>query len=164
MINSSCAMIRSLPLAVLTRLSYAGGGSQCFSLVRQLPGESVSGATKVTVGRSRFVNRPSQVEFFDDLPGRQLEVFADEFGKLGFTDSPGAARVDAHGHRLGHTYGVGELDFALIGQPSGHDVLRDVPSHVSGRAINFRRILARKRTATVGRITAVGIDDNLPPG
>src|SRR5258707_12692834 len=131
------------PLAVLTRPLDARGGSQSFSLVGQLPGESIPGATEVTIRRSRFVNRPPQVELFDDFFGRQLEVFADQLGKLGLTDSPSAARIYAHRHRLGDADGIGKLHFALISQAASHDVLRDVPSHISSGPIDFGRILAR---------------------
>ncbi len=118
----------------------------------------------MAIGGSRLVNRAPQVEFIDDFSGGQLKVFADKFGKLRLADSPSAAGINSDRHRLGDADGVRELHFALISQASGHDVLRDVASHVSSRAIDFGRILARERAATVRRITAIGIDDNFAAG
>src|SRR5207237_6732307 len=40
----------------------------------------------------------------------------------------------------------------------------DIARHVSGRTINLRRIFSGESAATVGRITAVGIDDDLATG
>ena len=72
--------------------------------------------------------------------------------------------IDQHADWLGNADGVGQLHFAAFGQTGGDDVLRHVPCHVGGRAIDLGGILAREGPATVPRPAAVGIDDDLPPG
>src|SRR5450755_1269145 len=60
--------------------------------------------------------------------------------------------------------GVGELQFAARGETGSHDVLRDPAAHVSGAAINLRRIFAGERATTVTAHPAVSVHDNLAPG
>ncbi len=48
-----------------------------------------------------------------------------------------------------------------VASPDGHNVLGDIPSHVAGRTIDLRRILARKRAAAVPAHAAVAVHDDL---
>ncbi len=58
-----------------------------FGLVGAFPGEARPGAAEVAVGRRRAVNRPAQVERFDDALRRELEVRANQFGDLRVRES-----------------------------------------------------------------------------
>src|SRR5207244_10978419 len=60
--------------------------------------------------------------------------------------------------------GVGQLDFARLGEPGGDDVLGDVSGHVRGRAIDLGRVFAAECPAAVPAPPAVGIDDDLAAG
>ena len=60
--------------------------------------------------------------------------------------------------------GVGELDFAAVGQSRRDDILRHITAHVSRAAIHFARIFAGKRAAAVTSHAAIAIDDNLAAG
>ena len=62
-----------------------------------------------------------------------------------------------------HADGIRDLHFRAIRQPAAHHALRDVARHIAGRAINFRRILARETAAAVPAHAAVGVNDDLPP-
>ena len=68
------------------------------------------------------------------------------------------------GHRFRDADGVGHLDQALVGKSGGHEVLREMTRRVCRAAVHLGRILAGERAAAVRCASAVGIDDDLPPG
>ena len=72
--------------------------------------------------------------------------------------------IDEDADRLGNTDGVSELHFAAISQTGGDDVFGDIARHVSGRAIDLRRIFAAECAAAVTSHAAVGVDDDLAAG
>ena len=53
---------------------------------------------------------------------------------------------------------------AIIGQPGGDDIFRQIARGVRRRSIDLAGILARKGTTAVRRGTAIGIDNNLATG
>src|SRR6185369_3295130 len=63
-----------------------------------------------------------------------------------------------------HADRVADLNLAAVGNARGDDVLGDVARSVGGRAVDFRRILARERAAAVTGPAAVGVYDDLAPG
>ena len=63
-----------------------------------------------------------------------------------------------------HADGVGQLHFAAVGQPRGHDVLGHVAGHVGRAAVDLGGILAAERAAAVAAPAAVGVDDDLASG
>ena len=76
----------------------------------------------------------------------------------------GAERVDQDRYRVGDPDGIRQLNLDAIGQSRSDQVLRDVPRHVAGGAIDLRRVLAGKRPAAVVPHAAVGVDDDLSAG
>ena len=107
------------------------------------------------------VNGPSQVEVLDNPQRCQFEVFADESHDLVFGDLVSAIRRDVNADGIGHANRVSQLQLALVSQSRCDDVLGDVTSHVRGRTIHLRGILATERSATVTAPAAVSIDDDL---
>ena len=93
-----------------------------------------------------------------------MEMLAHQFRQRSLADSARALRVDVHRDRFGNANRVSELHLASISKTGGDNVLGDVARHVRGRAIDLRRIFAGERAATVRRIAAVGVDDDLATG
>src|SRR5690606_20930620 len=110
------------------------------------------------------VDRPAQVEHFDDAARAQVEVLAHQFDDHVISHFAGAERVDRNGSRLCHTDGVADLDFALAGQAGGNDVLRHITTGVGSGTVHFGRILAGERATTVTGHAAVGVNDDLAAG
>src|SRR5690606_36692155 len=139
-----------------------GVGAQNVGLVGILPGEAL--AAEVAIGRRRQVDRSQQVQHLDQPGGLQLEVPAHQFHDLGVRDTAGAEGVDQHGGRLSDADGVGQLYFTLLRDAGGHDVLGNVARQIGGRTVNLGGVLAGEGTATVARVAAVGVDDDLASG
>ena len=76
----------------------------------------------------------------------------------------GAEGFDEHADGLGHADGVGELDFGLVGEAGGHDVLGDVAGNVGSGAVDLGRIFAGECAAAVTAHAAVGVHDDLAAG
>ena len=72
--------------------------------------------------------------------------------------------IHQHRHRIGDTDRIGDLDRAALGKAGRDHVLGEIARCVSSRTIDLGRILAGKGAAAVGRVTAVGIDDDLAAG
>src|SRR5207302_9761761 len=113
-----------------------------------------------------LVDRLAQVQRLDDSLGREPEVLADEIDELVIGDAVvgAAVGVDPDIEGVGIADGVGELDFALLGQAGGDDVLGDVAGHVGGRAIDLGRVFAGEGAAAVPAAAAVGVHDDLASG
>ena len=76
----------------------------------------------------------------------------------------GIFRVDQDGDRIGHADRIGQLHFALLGQPGGDDVFCDVARHVGRRAVDLCGILAGEGAAAMAAVSAVGVDDDFAAG
>src|SRR5690606_17147902 len=81
-----------------------------------------------------------------------------------FGNLVGAKGVDRDRGRLGHADGVGDLDFATLGEAGSDDVLGHVTTGVGGRTVNLGRVLAGEGAAAVAGHAAVGVDDDLAAG
>src|SRR5438105_2750184 len=110
------------------------------------------------------VDRPPQVEPLDDRARTKIEVLIDERADLLVGDLPGAERLDVERDRTRDPDHVRDLYLEPIGEPGLHDVLCDVARRVRGGAIDLRRVFAAERAAAVTRVSAIGIDDDLPSG
>src|SRR5580765_8905436 len=133
-------------------------------LIGALPRELGLGAAEMAERSRLLVDGPAQVELFHDAARRQLELLSHQLGDLLFRNPAGALCVDHDRHRIGDADRVRELHERPFRDAGRDDVLRDVARHVAGRSIDFRRILARERTAAVWRRAAVGVDDDLASG
>ena len=60
--------------------------------------------------------------------------------------------------------GIGEADRTHIGKTGCDNVLCHISRHICAAAVNFRAVLAGKRTAAVGHKPAVGVDHQLAAG
>src|SRR5450755_747610 len=148
----------------LCGLAQASVARQLRRLAGCFPGEIRVIASKVAVGRGLAVNRPAQVERFNDALGRQFEIRPHQILNDGGLDFAGAEGIDPNADRFGHTDGVGELHFATVGQFGGNNILGDVPRHVGGGTVDLGRILAAECAATVTAHAAVSVDDDLAAG
>ena len=110
------------------------------------------------------INRAQQLELPYDVGWFETENFLRCGCYFPVVHDARAECVDADGDGVGIADGVGELDFAALGQAGGDDVFRDITAHVRGAAIDLARILAAERAAAVAAHAAVGIDDNLAAG
>jgi hypothetical protein len=113
---------------------------------------------------SLLVDGAAQVQVIDDALGRQREIFPDQSGHLRFRDGPGAKAVHHDGDRFGNADGIRQLDFGALGQTGCDEILGDIAGHVAGRAVHFRRVLARERAAAVTTHSAVGVDNDFAAG
>ena len=103
----------------------AAGCFEFFDSVGFLPGEVGVFAAKVTVGCRLLVDGAAQVQVADDGARAQVEGLLDGLDDLVLGDMRGAKGVDHDRQRLGHADGVGQLDFAAVGQAGGDHVLGD---------------------------------------
>src|SRR4029077_18597762 len=72
--------------------------------------------------------------------------------------------LDQHAHGLCYTDRVSQLHFALIGQSRRHNILGNVPRHVSCGTIDLGRIFPAEGTTAWAPNSAVGIDNDLAAG
>ena len=100
----------------------------------------------------------------NDSARSQREIRADEFADLGVGDVAGAEGIDVDADRFGDADGVGELEFAAIGEAGRNDVLGHVAGHVGCAAVDLGWVFAAEGAAAVTAHAAVGVDDNLAPG
>src|SRR5205085_11784135 len=136
-------------------------GSQRFRFVRALPGKAVACAAEVSIGCGGPVNRAAEIQLLNDFFRREREKLAHEIGNLCFIDPTGPPRVDVNRDRFSDANRIGQLHFTFVCQAGGDYVLGDVARHVCGRTMDLRRIFSGESAATVWRVTAVGVDDDL---
>ena len=97
---------------------------------------------------------------FADVARAKIHHLPHGIGQLVIRHFPGSLSVDIDGKGFRDPNCVGNLNFAAVGKPGGNNVFCYVSSGISGRAVNLRRVLSRKGTATMGRGTAIGIDND----
>src|SRR4051794_19751746 len=78
-------------------------------LVDALPVELFVAAAEMPERRRFLVDRPAQVEFFDDAARGEFEVLAHDLGDLLFGNAPRPLGMNHHGHRIGHADCVRQL-------------------------------------------------------
>src|SRR6185369_6382628 len=137
------------------------GAAKRICFVGSLPRELRLVPAEVSISRCLLEYRPPQIQALDYPRGSELEVFAHQARQLLFIDLASASSVDQYRDGIGYSDRVSQLDFAAIREPGGYDVLRNVTRHVGSRAIDFRRVLARKSAAAVSARAAVRVDDYL---
>ena len=118
----------------------------------------------MAVGGRLAVDRAAQIEPADDGRRAEVKAVAHELRELLVGHLAGAVGLDEDGDRMGHADGVGQLQLAGVGQTGRNEVLGDVAGHVRAAAVDLRRVLAGEGTAAVGRVAAVGVDDDLAAG
>jgi len=83
---------------------------QLCRLVGPFPTEFGLITAEMAVAGRLLVDRSPEIERLNDSSGRQVEVFANQFGDFVLVDSPATERVDAHGDRIGNADGVCQLN------------------------------------------------------
>src|ERR1039458_5437614 len=116
------------------------GQRRCF--VGALPREVGIAEPEVTVSRGLPVNRPPQVQRFDDPARRELEVSANQIRDDFRIHLRSPKRLDQHTDRIGHADRIRQLHFAAPCQPARDHILRNVPRHISRRPVHLRRIFS----------------------
>src|SRR5207248_9126260 len=75
-----------------------------------------------------------------------------------------AQGLDEDAYRFRHSDGIGDL-YLTLGRKSGrHDVLGKVTGGIGRRAVHLRGVLAGESAASMPRVAAVGIHDDLATG
>ena len=118
----------------------------------------------MSIGRRLPVDRAAKLEVADDRTWPQIEVFVDQFFDLFIADLARAEGLDVDTQWLGHADGVGELDFAAVGEAGGDDVFGNPSGCVGTAAVDFGAVFAAEGAATVPAHAAVGVDDNFATG
>src|SRR4029077_19663080 len=118
----------------------------------------------MTVVGGLAIDRPKQIELFDDLGGLETENFPDRALQFFLVHLPGAESINADAYRFGMPDGVGELNFTSVSQTGGDDILCHPATHVSGATIHFRWVFSGKRATAVTSHSAIGITDDFATG
>ena len=129
-------------------------------------GDGAGCATDVAVCGGFFIDRSAELEAVFDGARAHVEQFGDlarDFA-VGHVDLGGAEGVDRQADGLSNADGVGHLDECAVGNAGGNEILGDVTGGVCGRAVDFRGVLARECTATVGATATIGVDDDFAAG
>ena len=120
--------------------------------------------TKVATGSRDPVDGGCQAEVSDDVAGFEREVCGNKVRNGVVVDVARTEGVHSNAHGVGHTDGVGDLDFTLLGKSRSDHVLGSPAGGIGSRPVHLGRVLARKGTTAVAATAAVGVDDDLASG
>ena len=132
--------------------------------VGPLPRKTHGIFAEVSAAGDVAVDRAAQFKARRDAAWAHVDMLHKPARDLFVAHAPRAKRVDHHAHRVGEADGIGKLDLAAVGQLRGHNVLGEIARHVSARAVDLARVLARERPAAVARHAAIGVGDDLAAG
>src|SRR6266852_7532262 len=121
----------------MSSLCPTGGSLQRFDLIGPFPSEqpALRRAAEMAVCRGWLIDWSLEVERLDNRGRAQIEVFTHDRAQALVGQNSRAEGIDQHGHRLGHTDGISDLDFAALRQARSHQVLGNVASHVRRRTV-----------------------------
>src|SRR5579864_9403842 len=124
-------VLQKLPLRGLqSRFAQPSFAGQLGSLIRGFPGEVLVSASEMAVRSRLAIDRTPQVQRIDNALRSQLEVRPDQVGNDRRIDLGGPERFHQNTHRFGDADGIRQLNFALIGEAGGHNILGNVTRHV----------------------------------
>src|SRR5437870_6238990 len=129
-------------------------------LVGPFPTEFGLITAEMAVAGRLLINWSPEIERLNDSSGRQVEVFANQFGDFVLVDFSGSERIDAHGDRIGNADGVCQLNLDPLGKTRRYDIFRDVTGHIARRPVDFRRILAGKCTAAMAAHSTIAVNND----
>ena len=132
--------------------------------VEGFPCEIFLVAAKVTVSRGLSEYRPTQFQFLNNPLWREIKLLTKHLGNLCIRDGSATEGIHHHRNRLGHTNGVGDLNFALLGATARYHIFRKVTGKIRRGAIHLGRILPTKCTSPVSPVSSIGVYDDFPPG
>ena len=84
--------------------------------------------------------------------GRRSKCGPDQLRQAALVHFSRAEGVDADGDRVRHADGVGHLNFALVGQPGGHDVFGHIACGVGPRAVHLGRVFPGEGPSAVAGV------------
>lgn len=105
-------------------------------------------------------NRPVKFQMFNHTLWGQWEEFSDNFTYFFLADFSSSAGVYENRDRLSYADGVGQLDFAGVGQAGSDDVFGYISCHIACGSVDFSGVFSAEAAATVSAFSAVGIDDD----
>ena len=89
-----------------------------------------------------FVDGTQEVELRDNVGRLEAENFPYRLFDFLLRNFRRSESLNRDAERLRIADGVGDLDFAPVGEPRRHDVLRHPSAHVRRRAVHLAGILA----------------------
>src|SRR5688572_5563191 len=98
----------------------------------------------MSVADNLLVNRSPQIQRLDDSAGGELEIVPNDGRYPILIDLSNAESIDPNRDRVRNTDRISELNFRNVRKSGSDHILRNVSSHVAGRAVDFRRILSRE--------------------
>ena len=104
-----------------------------------------------------------QIQVFYDALWSQREYFGDGPGDFGFVNNFRTLAIDQNTDGFGNTNRIRQLHLAGLGEFGSNNVFRDVTGHVTGRAVNLRRIFPAEGSTTVRASTTISIHNNFTP-
>src|SRR4029450_2015216 len=107
------------------------------------------------------INRPQQIELFDDLGRFEIENVPNGALQFLLVHFSGAESINADAPGLGTPNGMGQLTSTPPRQPCRNNILRNPPAHVSCAAIYLRRVFSGESSAPMPSHSAVGIANDL---
>src|SRR5580692_1631077 len=116
------------------------------------------------VGGGWLIDWALQIQRLDDSGGPEIEQLAQGRREFVLGHDAGVEGVYQQRDRLGNADRIRDLDFAFGRESCCDDVFRDVTRHVTRRAIDLARVLAREGAATMTAVAAVGVDDYFAAG
>ena len=130
------------------------------------------GAAHVAVGCGFGVDGVEEFEALDEHARTHIKNLGNALGDFSIAElfASGIAHmgctvgVDVKSDRFSDPNGIGHLDQNLVAKAGGHHVLGNVAGCISGRAVHFGGVFARKGTATVGAFATVGVHNDLAAG
>src|SRR5579859_3481278 len=103
-----------------------GNALECSGFIGGFPSELALFPPEVTISCSLLIDRPAQVERFDNPFGGELEVLADELLNLGLGQFSSAEGLDKNADWIGYTDGIRQLNLAALCQSRRDNVLGNV--------------------------------------
>ena len=118
----------------------------------------------MAVGRGLQVDGCSQVKALDDCRWAKIERVVDALGQFVVGHGACAEGFCVYGDGVRHTDGVGDLDFAALGQAGCDHGFGDVAGGVCCGAVYFAWVFTGERAAAVTCVSAVCVDDDFASG
>ena len=115
----------------------------------------------MAVCRKLGVLRLEKVKLFNYCGGAQIEIFVYKLFKLCVGYFARAEGINANRKRVSNADSVSKLKLAFVGKPRRNNVFRNISCGISGASVNLCRVFARKSSAAVARISAVGVNNYL---
>src|SRR4051812_47665672 len=107
------------------------------------------------------IDRPEKIQLFDDGGRLETENLLDCLCDRFVAGHAGAERVYRNRNRVRITNGIGELDFATLGEAGRDDVLGNIAAHVSRASVDLRWIFSAKCASPVPPHATIAINDDL---